>query len=162
MKKLLIIILITMSFGVDSQVNPHAIGVRFRGDGRANGAEVSYQHGFGEKNRLELDFGGRRHPHWHHFGIAGIYHWVWNLDDALNWYIGPGAMIGVYRSKNNIYDEGLTLGIGGQIGLEYDFNQHDVPILLSLDWRPMFDLYEYYEYYYFGYGGGFSVRYTFE
>lgn len=159
----LILIGFLFSTGISySQVNPHAIGIRFKSNFGAHGAEISYQHGFGEKNRLEIDAGGRRHNHWSHFGVAVIFHWVWNLTEGLNWYIGPGAAIGSYRSKhwNN---DGLTLGIGGQVGLEYDFNQHDVPILLSLDWRPMYGIFadDYDEYDSFGYGAGLGIRYTF-
>ncbi|MBL7899579.1 MAG: hypothetical protein JNJ99_13655 [Crocinitomicaceae bacterium] len=143
-----------------SQVNPHAIGLRLNGDGRGNGAEISYQHGFGDANRLELDFGGRTHRHWRHFGVYAGYHWVWNLTDGLNWYIGPGAAIGFYERRD--WDEdGMTLSIGGQIGLEYDFNSAGAPILLSLDARPLWEIWDYYEYYNFGYGAALSVRYTF-
>jgi hypothetical protein len=147
-----------------SQVNPHAIGLRLNGDGRGNGAEISYQHGFGDANRLELDFGGRRHRDWSHFGIFAGYHWVWNLTDGLNWYIGPGAALGFYDSRYSNPgwdDDGLTLAIGGQIGLEYDFNSAGAPILLSLDARPLWEIWEYYEYHNFGYGAALSVRYTF-
>ena len=161
MKKLLLALIFTTTLiPANAQVNPHAIGIRFKGDNHAQGAEISYQMGLGEKNRLEFDFGGRRHRNWSHFNIACIYHWVNNITDGLNWYIGPGASIGSYRSKywNN---DGLTLAIGGQIGLEYDFNENGVPLLLSLDWRPMWGFFSYDEYDPFGYEGGLSLRYTF-
>lgn len=143
-----------------SQVNPHAIGLRFNGNGNHYGAEVSYQHGFGDANRLELDFGGRSHPHWRHFGIFAGYHWVFNLTGGLNWYIGPGAALGMYESKHWNSD-GMTLAVGGQIGLEYDFNENGVPLLLSLDARPLWEIWDYDEYYNFGYGAALSIRYTF-
>lgn len=147
-----------------AQVNPHAIGLRLNGDGRGNGAEISYQHGFGDANRLELDFGGRSHKDWRHFGIYAGYHWVWNLTEGLNWFIGPGAAIGFYDGKYNHSgwdDDGLTLAIGGQIGLEYDFNSAGVPILLGLDARPLWEVWDYWEYNSFGYGAALSIRYTF-
>ena len=162
MKKSLLFVLL-MSLGVfsEAQINPHAIGLRLRGDGHGNGAEISYQHGFGSTNRLELDFGGRNHKDWNHINVAIIYHWVKNLTDGLNWYIGPGGSIGSYRSKKNSND-GLTLAVGGQIGIEYDFNTKDVPILLSFDWRPMWNLNGNYDNYdNFGYEGGLSIRYIF-
>lgn len=163
MKKIFtLLFLTTVTFISDAQVNPHAIGIRFRGDGRGNGAEISYQHGFGSTNRLELDFGGRRHKDWNHFGVSAIYHWDMNITEGLNWYIGPGVQLGFYQTRyKSIYSDGFTIAVGGQIGLEYDFQDAGAPILLSLDWRPMWDFFEYYEYYYFGYGGGFSVRYIF-
>jgi hypothetical protein len=154
------LLLMLFPFSSDAQVNPHAIGLRFREDGRARGAEISYQHGFGDKNRLEVDAGWRNHKNWSSFGIALMFHWVWNLTDGLNWYIGPGGAIGNYRHK--VFDErGLTAGVGGQIGIEYDFNQISVPLLLSIDWRPIWGFYEYSDYDAFGYEGGFSLRYTF-
>ena len=159
------LLLFAASFTTNAQVNPHAIGLRFNGSGyRAYGAEISYQHGFGDKNRLELDLGARRHPHWRHVGIFAGYHWVWNITDGLNWYIGPGAALGFYNSHehyNGWDDDGLTLSIGGQVGLEYDFNTAGAPILLSLDARPLWEIWEYYDYYAFGYGAALSVRYTF-
>ncbi len=131
-----------------------------RGDGRGNGAELSYQHGFGSTNRLEIDLGGRNHKNWNHLNVAIIYHWVMPIKDGINWYIGPGGSIGSYRSKNNL-NEGLTLAFGGQLGIEFDLNQKDIPLLLSFDWRPMWNIWTYSDYHSFGYGGGFSVRYTF-
>jgi hypothetical protein len=160
MKNICSFLLISLSLSVTAQVNPHAIGLRLNGDGRGNGAEVSYQHGFGDANRLELDFGGRSHKNWRHFGIFAGYHWVFNLTDGLNWYVGPGAALGSYQSRDN-YDDGLTLAVGGQIGIEFDFNSMGAPILLSLDARPLWEVWEYYEYNSFGYGAALSIRYTF-
>lgn len=150
----------TLTLSLNAQVNPHAIGLRLNGDGRGNGAEISYQHGFGDANRLEIDLGGRSHKNWRHYGIFVGYHWVWNLTDGLNWYIGPGAALGSYQSRDN-YDDGLTLAVGGQIGLEYDFNSAGAPILISLDARPLWEVWDYYEYNSFGYGAALSIRFTF-
>lgn len=171
MKKLIFAFFLNLSFltMVQSQVNPNAIGIRGgSGFGGDYGGEISYQKGLGDANRLELDFGYRNRRYkfngkgngWYykHFAVSGIYHWVWNLKDGLNWYIGPGAQLGFY---DDYYDDhsGVSLAIGGQIGLEYDFNQHGAPILLGLDARPMWDFIGYYA----GFGGGaaFSIRYTF-
>jgi hypothetical protein len=158
------LLLLAAGFSANAQVNPHAIGLRLNGDGHGNGAEISYQHGFGDANRLEVDLGGRSHKYWRHFGVFVGYHWVWNLTGGLNWYIGPGAALGFYDTRyhqNGWDDDGLTLAIGGQIGLEYDFNTAGVPILLSLDVRPLWEVWEYYDYNAFGYGGALSIRYTF-
>jgi len=165
---LLLSSLLFLSINLSAQVNPHAIGLRLNGDGYGNGAEISYQHGFGDKNRLELDLGGRSHKNWGHVGLYAGYHWVWNLTQGLNWYIGPGAAIGSYRSrydKNDpYYENGITLAIGGQIGIEYDFSSHGAPILLSLDARPLWDVFYYYDYNrydHFGYNAALSIRYVF-
>lgn len=152
------------SFG---QVNPNAIGVRLGAGGYGQGGELSYQRGFGEKNRLELDLGWRFGKYtdngigndYSQIVISGIYHWVWNITEGLNWYVGPGAQLGMWNYKSDIYEDGFTIAVGGQIGLEYDFNQHGAPILLSLDSRPMWGFIGPGNG--FGYGGALGIRYTF-
>ena len=163
MKNLLLTTFLLFSLHSFSQVNPHAIGLRGGIDNYGNGTEITYQHGFGESNRLELDLGWWGNNGWgnndHLIALSGIYHWVWNLDGGLNWYAGFGAQIGHYKrfhkdeDKNHEY---VFIGIGGQIGIEYDFNVHDVPLLLSLDVRPMFGSRNYQNY-----GGALALRYTF-
>lgn len=162
-----LVILVCISQTTSAQVNPHAIGIRGGLGLGGYGGEISYQHGFGEKNRLELDLGWRNYHYdngkgndwrYSHMAFTGIYHWDWNITEGLNWYIGPGAQLGFY---NDYYDNnsGVSLAIGGQIGLEYDFNQHGVPLLLGFDARPMWDFIGYYAG--VGAGGAFSLRYTF-
>jgi hypothetical protein len=161
MKKVLtfLVVFVSMSLSSFAQVNPHAIGLRFGGNGDINGAEVSYQHALGESNRLEFDFGIKGHKYYNNMFLAVIYHWNWNITDGLNWYAGPGAAVGLYNYDNNqVISSGANLGVGGQIGIEYDFNHHGTPLLLSLDARPMFDLIGYYD---IGWGTSLSLRYTF-
>jgi hypothetical protein len=151
-----------------AQVNPNAIGLRSGGGYNGSfGGEISYQKGFGSANRLEIDFGwtNRRDDSWknktwryNQFAVSGIYHWVFNLTEGLNWFIGPGAQIGFFDDYYN-ENSGISLAIGGQIGIEYDFNKHGVPLLFGFDARPMLDFVGYYS----GFGGGVaaSLRYTF-
>ena len=149
MKKLLLsFAFLVMFYNVQSQVNPHAIGLRGGGGAFGIGGEISYQHGLGESNRLELDLGANSY----YFVLSGIYHWNWNITGGLNWFIGPGVQLGSFK------EGGLLLSAGGQIGLEYDFNEHGVPLLLGLDTRPMIIFNNAYSY---GWGGAFSLRYTF-
>lgn len=155
-KVLLLALIFNLSFIGMSQVNPHALGLRFGGSNFGLGGELSYQHGFGDANRLELDLGFRGNSYYRSTIITGIYHWVWNITDGLNWYIGPGAQLGLYHGSGS---SAIWLALGGQIGLEYDLNQHDIPLLIGLDTRPMFLLNSGYGG--FGYGGAFSIRYTF-
>jgi len=122
---------------MNAQVNPRAIGLRLGGDGNVNGAEISYQHGMGSANRLELDLGFSGNKDHDRMYVAGIYHWDWIIFDAFNWYVGPGATLGFRSYKNK--DNYLNIGVGGQIGIEYDFSGK-APILLSLDARPMWNL----------------------
>ena len=76
MKNEITLALLILSSLTFSQVNPHTIGLRLNGFDTHYGGEVSYQHRFGDANRLELSFGFRNHKQYSNFAIAGIYHWV--------------------------------------------------------------------------------------
>lgn len=165
MKKIILSLTIALVqvVGANAQVNPNAIGVRSGGGNYGFGGEISYQKGLGNANRLELDLGWGSYNAGFGYragytAVTGIYHWVFVLDDGLNWYVGPGGQLLLF-SNNYIGSSSIAAGFGGQIGIEYDFNKHDFPLLLSLDTRPMF---------LFsnggsgvGWGGALSVRYTF-
>lgn len=160
MKKLLVLFTFIAGFSLYSQaqVNPHAIGVRLSGDGDINGAEISYQHGMGDANRLEVDLGFSGNDLHNRMYLIGMYHWDWHLTGGLNWYVGPGAGIGFYHWDND--DDYINIAVGGQIGLEYDFNVKGAPILLSLDARPMWDLLGD-DHAGLGYSLALGIRYTF-
>jgi hypothetical protein len=160
MRKLfLFVVSFCFILAASSQISPNAIGLRGGSGIYGGGAEITYQKAMGGKNRLELDFGARSNSNRNHLLITGIYHWWWNITDGLNWYAGPGAQLGLYNERKNDNNDGITLGIGGQIGIEYNFNDLGAPILLSLDTRPMWDFFGYYNG--FAYGGAFAIRYTF-
>lgn len=129
------VILGIVSFS-QAQVNSNAIGLRL-GGGDINGAEISYQNRLSNVNRLELDLGFGTNGNHDRIFLAGIYHWVRNIDGGFNWFIGPGASVGYYSYDNS---DDINVAVGGQIGVEYDFQDMDLPLLLSLDARPMWDL----------------------
>lgn len=160
MKKRIVLLtfIAAMSFYAHSQVNPHALGVRLGGDGDVNGGEISYQHGMGDANRLELDLGWGGNNHHNRMYLVGMYHWDWNLTGGLNWYVGPGAGVGFYHWDNE--EDYINISVGGQIGLEYDFNKIGAPILLSIDIRPMWDFLGD-DHSGFGWGTALGIRYTF-
>lgn len=154
-----LVVILGLGFFSQAQVNPHAIGLRFGGDGYSNGAELSYQHGIGSSNRLELDFGFSGYRYYNSLMISATYQWNWNITSGLNWYIGPGAAIGFYNWDNHHEkSNGVNLGIGGQVGLEFDFKKIGAPILLSVDTRPMFDFVGYDHG--FGWGAALGIRYV--
>lgn len=150
-----------LTLSVKAQVEPHAIGLRFGGGNYGSGAEISYQHGIGSTNRLEADLGWSSYNAG--FGykasftvISASYHWVFNIKDGLNWYVGPGGQLLLLSSY---WGGGIAAGFGGQIGMEYNFNTMGLPLQVGLDVRPMYYLIS-------GYGGsgwtgGLSARYTF-
>ncbi len=169
---IIFIMFASFSFGQD-----RAIGLRLGASNFGSGAEVSYQHGFSDKNRVELDLGLRSNSHYNVLGLSAIYHWKWNIDGGLNWYIGPGGQLGFFSHRNNhnhgnghghghdhddedFQENGVILNVGGQIGIEYDFDEHGVPLQLSLDGRPMWGLFSTYRSG-LGYGGALGIRYTF-
>ncbi len=155
-KTILFLGVIFISYFIHAQVNPHAIGVRLSGNGDVNGAELSYQHGLGEANRLEFDLGFGAGKNHNRMFLAGIYHWDWNITGGLNWYVGPGAALGIYSYDNN--SGYFNIGLGGQIGLEFDFNKLNAPILLSIDARPMWDFLG--DNAGFDWGASLGIRYT--
>jgi len=159
-------ILTLLTFNGASQVNPHAIGIRGGSGYHGEGAEISYQHGIGSANRLEADLGWRRYnrknDHYSHMYLAVMYHWDWNIVDGLNWFVGPGGVIGTHNHKYHDQYDGLTLDIGGQIGIEYDFSSLGAPILIAIDVRPTWRFIGYYHNNdHYGYDGAFSIRYIF-
>ena len=103
-------------------ISDNAVGLRF-GGGNGVGGEISYQKALQSNNRLEIDLGLANE--FANFKATGLYQWVWNLEEQFNWYAGFGGGI-VSAKGTGIYGAGI-------IGIEYNFN---VPILLSLDYRP--------------------------
>ncbi|MDP4238124.1 MAG: hypothetical protein Q8904_01465 [Bacteroidota bacterium] len=125
---------VSMVGALRAQADNKAIGIRF-GGGFGYGGEISYQQPLNKDHRLEVDLGLNS---WG-FGLNGVYQWVWNLSDladGFNWYAGVGAGIGSYNfDYNTNRNAGHVAGLGilGQIGIEYKF---EIPITLSLDYRP--------------------------
>lgn len=135
MKKLLFIVaLISLGAVAGAQVLPNALGARFYGGDTYSGAELSYQKGLNDRNRLELDASFGFKSDFTRFALIGIYHWDWHIAGGFNWYIGPGASLAYDNFDENTY---VNIGVGGQIGIEYKFR--DLPVLVSLDSRPMWD-----------------------
>lgn len=136
MKKLLgfaAFFIIAASLNAQS-IADNAIGLRL-GGGDGYGAEISYQRGLTDNNRLEFDLGFRNDSNFDGFKIAGLYQWVWNLDGNFNWYAGAGGGVGAYDlDVPGLMDDSETfIFAAGNVGIEYDF---DIPLLLSLDVRP--------------------------
>ena len=158
MKKFISLIFVVFSLGyfANAQVNPHAIGLRLGGDGSVNGAEISYQHGLNSVNRIEMDFGFGASPNHTRTYMATVFHWDFNIVSGFNWFIGPGGAVGFYAYDNA--DNYVNVAVGGQFGFEYDFNALDVPLLVSVDGRPMWDFVG--DNPGLGWGASLGIRYT--
>jgi len=58
---------------------------------------------------------------------------------GLGWYLGGGAHIGFWDSPEDPEKVNkLFIGVDGIIGMEYTFT--DIPLNLSFDWKPMFNI----------------------
>lgn len=131
---LLLVALVSFGAVAAAQVNPYALGARLYGGGDFSGAELSFQKGLNDRNRLELDASFGFNSGNSRIAVFGIYHWVWKIVGGFNWYLGPGMSVMYDTFESNSY---VNVGVGGQIGIEYDFR--DLPITVSLDARPMWD-----------------------
>ncbi len=136
MKKSFLFTFILFLFAYVTQAqnfSKNALGLRL-GDNDGFGGEISYQRGLSSENRLELDLGWRNDNDWDAYKLTGLYQWVWNIEGGFNWYAGAGGGIGSWSyDKGPVNDNGTFLFIAGDIGIEYHF---DIPLMLSLDFRP--------------------------
>lgn len=128
-------IFIGLAFVNAQDLANNAIGLRL-GASDGYGLEISYQHALGDTNRLEVDLGWKTDTTYDGFRLAGIYQWVWVLDGDFNWYAGAGGGLGSYdfKAPTNASNTNETFVFAaGNVGIEYRF---DVPLLVSLDFRP--------------------------
>jgi hypothetical protein len=139
MKKVVLsLVLFASIIAVNAQ--PRAIGLR-----GGWGGEVSYQHGLGDANMLQIDAG---FPLFGGFHVVGTYNWVmpissWQHAGSWNWYAGVGAGVGLgwwgahgHYDGDHYYSSRIygTAGIAGMVGVEYNFK---FPLQLSVDYRPL-------------------------
>lgn len=145
MKRLFFTVSVLLAFVCSSQaqkIADNALGLRL-GDNDGFGAEVSYQRAMGSANRIEGDLGWRNSRNVDAFKLTGLYQWVWKIDGNFNWYAGGGGGVGSWRyNKDGNKDSGSFVFLAGDIGIEYDF---DIPLMISLDFRPEFGGSGYYE-----------------
>ena len=162
-KTLLTIGLFLAAFTINAQdIADHAIGLRL-GDNDGFGAEISYQHKLSDANRLEIDLGLRNGSNFDGFKATGLYQWVWQLEGQFNWFAGAGGGVGHY-SFDSVSAAGITVDggsetfvfVSGTVGIEYNF---DIPLVLSLDYRPEIGFNDSYD----GFNSdfGLGIRYQF-
>ena len=129
-----------------SVVSAQEIGVRW---GEVTGGNVAidavFSMGQFSRTHADVSFGNN---------IVGI-DLLWDFlykplsGEAFRWYAGAGPFAG--------FGDVFILGVVGELGLEYKFN--NVPISISGDWRPSFQLIDNTN---FDAGGfGLNVRYVF-
>jgi len=135
MKKLLLLVLFSVMLSLSQEsYAQYTTGIGLRA-GVSNGLTV--KHFISNDAALE----GILHTRWGGFVITGLYEVHKDIRDVkgLMWFFGGGAHIGSWNAGSNRpwgnNNESVTVaGLSGIIGLDYKFN--DVPIGLSLDWKP--------------------------
>ena len=152
-QNLFLLVFLLASAGLSAQrISNHAIGLRL-GDSDGFGAEISYQKVLARETRLEFDLGWRNSRNYNAFKLTGLHQWVRSLDGNFNWYYGAGGGIGSVNFNDDFLtndDGGFFLFAAGDIGIEYNF---DIPLLLSLDFRPEIGILGY---------GGFTDNFNFD
>lgn len=157
MKKKILSVVMLIGFGCILQaqeISKNAIGLRF-GDNNGFGAEITYQRAINENNRLEADLGWRNNHNVSAFKLTGVYQWIWEIDNNFNWYAGAGAGLGSWSATDK---SGNFLFVAGNVGIEY--NLKDLPLLISLDYRPEFGGHGYFDNNY-GSDIALGIRYKF-
>ena len=156
MKKLIFILLIALFFVFESKAQDYLTGIGLRG-GAWNGLTV--KHFLSQNTAVEGLFDSR----WHGFNLTGLYeihNQAFNTE-RLNWFYGVGAHIGFYDTQYKNWGSNTgkytIIGVDGILGLEYNFKE--LPINLSIDWKPTFNLSGYSGFW--GDGGALSIRYIF-
>lgn len=159
MRRIYFVLLLLLSANlVSAQSSDNAIGLRF-GGGNGFGTEISFQHALTDLNRLELDLGMVSGTNYSAWSLAGIYQWVWKIDNGFNWFAGAGGRIGTWSWDSNYTGNnsgGILLGVVGNVGIEYTF---PVGVQLGLDYRPEIALINHGDA--FGNNIALSVRYRF-
>jgi hypothetical protein len=123
---LVLIVLASTFFTASAQDYKVAIGVRLSNATPTLSNSITMKYNMNQKHTIEglLSFGSR-------FGMGALFE-VNNMTtvQGLNWFYGGGAYVGF--EKGDTY-----LGPTGIIGLDYKFP--NIPLNLSLDWKPELD-----------------------
>jgi hypothetical protein len=156
MKKILLTITLVLIITLSAGAQDYRTGIGVRG-GLFTG--LTLKHFISERAAIEGLFETR----WSGLGITGLYEIHANAFDVdrLNWYYGIGGHVGFYNGDNTTWGTAGTsysvLGVDGILGIEYNIGE--IPINISLDWKPVINLINYGGFW--GDGGALSIRYIF-
>ena len=144
MKKIFLISF--FSLVVASYTSAQELGVRF-GNVTAGNVAIDGIFSTGKFSRVHADasFGSGG------LGVDVLWDFIYRPlgEEAFNWYLGAGPYMWI--------DDPFWLGVAGEIGLEYKFNE--VPIALGIDWRPRLAIINTTQFQFEGFG--INVRYVF-
>ncbi len=157
MRKFILTIVLTIAIITITSAQDYKTGIGLRAGYPAG---LTVKHFITSKTALE----GILATQWRGFVITGLFEAHKRLADVdnLNWFYGAGAHIGFWSGNYRSYwmEPGTSytvVGIDGILGIEYNFE--DIPINLSIDWKPAFNLTGYTGFW--GDGGALSIRYIF-
>jgi len=158
MKKIIFVSLLTtaIAFTASSQSYKTAVGVRLSSSAAMVNNSISLKHFLNERSAIEALFS---------FGdpiaLAALYevHKPFSTE-GLQWFYGGGGYIGFVKTWNpakNQNETDVNFGAQGVIGLDYKFA--NIPLNLSLDWKPELNLIS--DINFEPAAIGFTVRFTF-
>ena len=137
----------TIVLGQNESFYKNALGVRLGSSVPNVKSGITYKHFLDNHNAIEgiLSFGDGT-------AICALYeiHKPINAVENLQWFIGAGGYVGFNNSSSN-------LGAAGIVGLDYKFT--NVPLNISLDWKPELNIIS--KVGFEASGVGFSARFTF-
>tara|TARA_R110002096_G_scaffold115365_2_gene249793 strand:+ start:176 stop:664 length:489 start_codon:yes stop_codon:yes gene_type:complete len=146
--------LLISSFGLKAQNYNTAIGLR-GGTGLGISAKHFIQNDIALEGILNTRYSG--------FNFTGLYEWhkpAFNTE-GFNWFYGLGAHIGFWDGDKipwiNDNEAYTIIGVDAIGGLEYKIQ--NLPIAISLDWKPAINLIGYTGFW--GDNAAFSIRYCF-
>ncbi len=129
-----------------AQLENHAIGIRAQLGINSANLDLSYQLKLNDKSRADIGLGiSEQYANTATilYGNFSVYYQrVHNLTAGLNFYYGIGGHYR-YRISAGIFSSGFKQNIGGLsalLGLEYNFNALNVPLVFAVDYNPLFFL----------------------
>ncbi|MEO6722109.1 MAG: hypothetical protein ABIN67_17215 [Ferruginibacter sp.] len=140
-------ILTMLSISSKAQEYKTAVGIRLGPTSPAIAPGFTIKHFLNENHAVEglMSVGNG-------FGLCGLYEWHHPIASVehLQWFAGAGAYL-AFRSSETF------VGAAGIVGLDYKFAE--IPLNISVDWKPELNLVS--EVGYEGAGVGVSARFTF-
>jgi hypothetical protein len=149
MKKYLLFAGICSLFSVSLKAQEYktAVGIRLGPSSPAISAGFTVKHFLNENHAIEGIMGVSNG-----FGVCGLYEWHHPIASVehLQWFVGAGGYLASRDSET-------FFGAAGIVGLDYKFAE--IPLNISLDWKPELNIAS--KVGYEGSGVGVSARFTF-
>ena len=147
MRKILLLFALIIVIGSHANAGDYALGGRI-----SNQFGITFKYKYYGNTWLEgiADIGS------HDLALTGLFEQYYETPFSrnLNWFVGGGPYLGYWGNGNS---SSAWLGVKGVLGVCYNFT--DIPVDLSLDWMPEFQLVSKFTPSFNVFG--LSIRYTF-